>query len=227
MATVPFNPLLHTHDSNLELFRCLSKGTEKRSRLPPELIFQIIALPSRWLLLSSHSLSAPTSISSREGERVVVRTPLLRAGHISLIRKIVFKFTSKDQGWSSFPEDLGTFRNSWTWFEVGIIHNDQKKSIDQGGEAKLSERVYFSQRNKHAWEELESYCIEFEAGHQMFADLQEGDAVVLWAKASFPGWTNIVQEVSHLRIHLLSQLLCLQGNSTDSRGKNVEQAILT
>lgn len=211
MATVPFDPLLHTHESNLELFTCLSQESRKRSRLPPELIFQILALPSRWLLLSSHSLCAPTSISSTEGERVVVGTPPLRAGHLSLMRKITFKFTSKDQGWSSFPEDLGTFRNSWTWFEVGIIHNGQKKSIDQDGEANLPERVYFLQRNKHAWDELESYCVEFEAGHQLFADLQEGDAVVLWAKARFPGWTNHVHKVGDLRdLHVVAITLLVR-----------------
>ena len=34
------------------------------------------------------------------------------------MRKIVFVIISKDQGWSSFPEDHGKFKNTWTWSEV-------------------------------------------------------------------------------------------------------------
>ncbi|KAJ6787704.1 hypothetical protein PWT90_10409 [Aphanocladium album] len=34
------------------------------------------------------------------------------------VRKIVFKFTSHDQGWSG--ENGGLYENSWTWFEAGL-----------------------------------------------------------------------------------------------------------
>ncbi|OAA79749.1 hypothetical protein LEL_03235 [Akanthomyces lecanii RCEF 1005] len=34
------------------------------------------------------------------------------------VRKIVFKFTSHDQGWSG--ETGGLYENSWTWFEAGL-----------------------------------------------------------------------------------------------------------
>lgn len=196
MPSNSFDPLIHIHDSNLELFKCLSQSSGKRPRLPPELIFQIFALPSRWVLVYSNSLSGPTSVGSGEGERVIVGTPRLNDESISLARKIVFTFTSKDQGWSSFPQDRGTLRNSWTWFEVGIIRDGQKFAPGQGEDGSPSESVYSLRRNKHAWPEWEKYCIEFDAGNQLYADLQDGDAVVLWAKASFPGWTNNVREAT-------------------------------
>jgi hypothetical protein len=34
-------------------------------------------------------------------------------------RKIVFTFRSRDQGWGGHPQDRGSYRGSWTWFEAG------------------------------------------------------------------------------------------------------------
>ncbi|KAK2747592.1 hypothetical protein FQN55_004946 [Onygenales sp. PD_40] len=36
------------------------------------------------------------------------------------VRKVVFTITSRDQGWSSFPEFQGTYANSYSWFEANI-----------------------------------------------------------------------------------------------------------
>ncbi len=35
-------------------------------------------------------------------------------------RKIVFRITSNDQGWSSQRENRGTFKGSYTWFDAGL-----------------------------------------------------------------------------------------------------------
>ena len=34
-------------------------------------------------------------------------------------RKIVFTLRSRDQGWGGHPQDTGSYRGSWTWFEAG------------------------------------------------------------------------------------------------------------
>lgn len=34
-------------------------------------------------------------------------------------RKIVFTLRSRDQGWGGQPQDRGSYRGSWTWFEAG------------------------------------------------------------------------------------------------------------
>jgi len=36
------------------------------------------------------------------------------------LKKVVVTVVSKDQGWSSFPDDHGTYRGSWTWFELSV-----------------------------------------------------------------------------------------------------------
>ncbi|KXX73252.1 hypothetical protein MMYC01_209905 [Madurella mycetomatis] len=35
-------------------------------------------------------------------------------------RRIVFTIRSRDQGWGGAPGDSGTYRHSWTWFDVGL-----------------------------------------------------------------------------------------------------------
>ena len=52
---------------------------------------------------------------------------------------------------------------------------------NKGSDEGFPEGVYYSQRNKHAWREWESYCIKFNEDHELIADLEDGDAVVLWA----------------------------------------------
>ena len=200
--------MLTLRDSNLELFRCLSNGCGKRPRLPPELIYQILASPSRWILLSSHSLSAPTSIGT--GERIVVGTSPFDVTQIPLIREIVFTFTSKDQGWSSFPEDRGTFRNSWTWFEIGIVHDGKKKLTSKESDGGFSERIYYSQRNKHAWRDWESYCIRFNEDNELIADLEAGDAVVLWASkySSFFPSVFLLLWIYHENMRQVERAVC-------------------
>jgi len=38
-----------------------------------------------------------------------------------LLRNLTLITRSRDQGWSSFPADHGTYKNSWTWFDVSIL----------------------------------------------------------------------------------------------------------
>lgn len=40
------------------------------------------------------------------------------------VRKIVFTFSCRDQGWGGDPADWGTFSGSWTWFDVGLERFD-------------------------------------------------------------------------------------------------------
>jgi len=39
------------------------------------------------------------------------------------LRELTLITRSRDQGWSSFPADHGTYKNSWTWFNVSILRS--------------------------------------------------------------------------------------------------------
>lgn len=55
-------------------------------------------------------------------------------------RRIVFTIVSHDQGWGGDPYSRGTYRASWTWFEVGLERFDagsgKKEEHKEQGEAK-------------------------------------------------------------------------------------------
>ena len=160
-------------------------------------------------------------ISNRQAQKEVVQTDALHTKDLPLIRRITFTWTSKDQGWSSQPVDRGIFRNSWTWFDVEIMHDGRKRTVADGEGGELHEHVYSTQRNRHASRDWETYCVDLDVGHQIFVDLQDGDNVVLWAKARFPGWTNYVKEAA-VKVWCEDSLEGLQCDTEIPREKKVD-----
>ncbi|KAL8925760.1 MAG: hypothetical protein Q9172_002101 [Xanthocarpia lactea] len=194
-------PLPHTtHASNLATFFCLSRPSSCRPALPPELILQILTHPSRWLLHDSVSAD-PTRVSNKEVPIATLRP--FTAEEINLLRRIVFRFRSKDQGYSWDTQNHGTYAGSWTWFEAVVRRGDIDASDDRdypdhdGGEDRVKTRFEL-QRNRHAGTQFESYEIVFEDGDERMTELKtalrEGDVVELRACARFGAWVNQVEE---------------------------------
>lgn len=224
-----------THDSNIALYNCLSAKTPNRPALPPEIILQMLELPSRWLCLSvasppdtPESKALAVHVAAQGGGRTVTQVllslPPLSAETIRRLRRIEFTFTSKDQGWSSFRNDWGTYKNSWTWFEAGVRPTRPKvemptavpdKQEDPSPPANNLERYYSQsenpykrhllQRNRHAGRKLETYCIQLHSDDEFVQSLREGDALDLLACAQYPGWRNQVADYS-IRLWLYDDL---------------------
>lgn len=191
MSDLPQKPWT-TQDSNRILFTILSMNTPNKPALPTELILQILSHPSRWLLTTSVYLSTPARVSSSESERAIVHTPPISKHQLPLIRRIVFTYSSKDQGWSSYSSDHGTYRNSWTWFEAGL----RKHAEEEEEKVSLTDQMQHRHRlhcNRHAGWETEDYQFVVEGDHPILENMQAGDEVVLWARAKFGGWENFVQ----------------------------------
>ena len=53
-------------------------------------------------------------------------------------------------------------------------------------------RRYELQRNRHAAREPEDYRHELGIGHEILQQVEEGDSIVLWARAMYPAWENRV-----------------------------------
>jgi hypothetical protein len=100
------------------------------------------------------------------------------------LRKVVITVVSKDQGWSSFPSDHGTYRGSWTWFELSI------------GSSKDSEEKWRGEvvRNLHARDSFKKHTIEISDG-ELYEKAKSGDVLTVWALARYPGWRNTVKKV--------------------------------
>lgn len=216
-----------THDSNLALLECLSTATPTRPALPQELILQILDHPTRWVHL--HSVTHPPLANPEKpilgvGNRLNA-VPMLFTRPFSLrevgrLRKIVFSFRSRDQGWSSRPD-----QGSWSWFDASVAqfpstHEDARGQVDddayavvwtgsykwvwewveQHGKCLEHQPRYKIQTNKHAEITPEDYVIELTDEHELVQRVQEGDRVILWACACYPGWEN---RVYHAKISVL------------------------
>ncbi|RVD87725.1 uncharacterized protein DFL_001938 [Arthrobotrys flagrans] len=74
-------------------------------------------------------------------------------GRRGRVRKLVFRFKSYDQGWSSFGSLYGSFRGCWSWLDVEVwrkreAHEKIEEGDDERGMYKVSESLL--QRNRHA-----------------------------------------------------------------------------
>lgn len=189
-------PLLTlTRLSNHTLFSVLSTPSTHRPALPHELILQILSHPSRWVLTSTLALSGPVRVTYHEGSRVLLCTPPFTAESLKLFRKILITIHSKDQGWSSFPADHGTYENSWTWFDMAIENNEVMQEQKRSGDSEsLNVRRCLLQANRHAGQEMEEYSFSINKGEGFLKDLAVGDQIMLIACACFSGWTNSIKQ---------------------------------
>ncbi|CAG8509123.1 20810_t:CDS:2 [Dentiscutata erythropus] len=113
-------------------------------------------------------------------------------------KEIVITCESHDQGWSSYPQDNGTYNNSWTWGEISIITSKQNNNLQDQlinyeaieKQPKTRFRVY---TNKHADKNWQVHKQEFFSDHPLVQSLQPGDIVGLWIRSDFPGWCNYIK----------------------------------
>ncbi|CAG8610752.1 2277_t:CDS:1 [Funneliformis caledonium] len=115
-------------------------------------------------------------------------------------KMVEFTCESHDQGWSSYPNDQGTYRGSYTWGEASVIIpkqgiNLQDQSIDIND--KFNEKVPIERHNvytnKHADNTWQIHNNVFASDHPLVTGLQPGEMVGLWIRSSFPGWVNYIK----------------------------------
>ncbi len=193
----------------------LARPGARRPALPVETILHILSHPSRWIQWHQTSLESPLSVTSWERSKLVLCSPPLTARLIRQLRTVVFTFLAKDQGWSSYNADHGSYRNSWTWFEAAVLEENETESpvereqngLEAGGEQRRDQdesnheldplpktKRQHLQTNRHAGRLAEAYRCELEAGQGILRDLKEGDKIALLAFAMYPGWVNHVEK---------------------------------
>ena len=102
-----------------------------------------------------------------------------------MLRKVVITVVSKDQGWSTYMNDYGTYRNSWTWFELSV------GPPRDSGERWRSVVV----RNLHAHSDFKEHTIEI-SDRELYEKAESGDVLTIWAHARFQGWKNTVKKAT-------------------------------
>ncbi|GJE98494.1 hypothetical protein PsYK624_147260 [Phanerochaete sordida] len=86
-----------------------------------------------------------------------------------------------DQGWSSYPEDRGTYRNSWTWYSLAT------SNARNGDAPRLA-------TNRHADGTTQTHEFDWDRQSEVVRDVASSGMVALWAHARYPGWRNFIEE---------------------------------
>ncbi|KAK6537884.1 hypothetical protein TWF694_010782 [Orbilia ellipsospora] len=124
-------------------------------KLPPELIPAILDEASYFPHAIIGSSEKTKSVTDGDKIYLVAHIPDFEAfdedtrgkggiggGRQGRVRKLVFKISSKDQGWSSYGRDHGTYRGAWSWLEVELWRGGEKpKPRPKTGPAMLAEDV--------------------------------------------------------------------------------------
>jgi len=116
------------------------------SVLVPDLTPTVLQLARYWIRETAER-STQMMVNERDAGRVYVRTRGLSligggeeqgAGHVKML---VFTARSHDQGWSDNRGDWGTYKNSYTWFEVAIRRAKSDRTSQSSSEIKNESRV--------------------------------------------------------------------------------------
>jgi len=177
-----------------------------RQKLPPELVPSILDFAEYWVK-SSASCSYHMNItesdlrvgseSSSELKGALYHTSPLIAGDyerfsaLNPVRKVTFTITSKDQGWSSYPENHGTYENSWTWFEAVVLDWDENDINQPIPPRRICTNVHAGsdyKTNVITW----TWNSEDEQERMWINRLRRGSKIGINVWARFPGWSNSV-----------------------------------
>lgn len=126
----------------------------------------IFAMPARHF---NHPLAV------REGRlRVMLTSPIVDSEFIS---RVVIQTESHDQGWSSYPQDQGTFNNSWTWLNLALVRNPTG-SVPT--ETPPDWRIYTNLHASRTWQTKE---VVLDMSNEIIGALRPGDSLAIWAEA--------------------------------------------
>ncbi|CCG83159.1 Ankyrin repeat protein [Taphrina deformans PYCC 5710] len=155
--------------------------------LPPELLLKILDFAEIWCSTGETPFLHKGLLSVHNNRQVASETHPLTAQEVHSLRRVTFRVTSKDQGWSTNNiEQHGTYEGSFTWHEAEIVGGDSET-----GET-ISKGRFELQRNIHASKDFSDYCIVINQDHDLFSAFSPGCVIKLLACAQFPGWINRV-----------------------------------
>lgn len=163
--------------------------------VPPELALRILDYAEVWSCTTATSWPEGQVLSVQDGSRAMVESaPLTTLGRANL-RRLVFRITSKDQGWSSVGRSQqGTYEGSCTWHEAQVLL--RRRPTEPGDVAEPRGPALELQRNLHAGKQYTDYRIVIEQDHEMMDSLEPGCAVRLDACARYPRWVNNVRHAA-------------------------------
>ncbi|KAJ5928397.1 hypothetical protein N7466_007353 [Penicillium verhagenii] len=165
--------------------------------LPSELGLSILTHAGYWLRSRAARKESKrfTEHNCRDRTPYLVSEPI--KGERFPVQEIRIDVWSHDQGWSSYPDDHGTYNGSWTWFDLGIQRPSGREDISTG----LGRAV----TNVHASLTTRHHEVVYRRDEQPWMrELQADDQISIIPRALYPGWQNITEGIS---IEIYTELL--------------------
>ncbi|KAJ9654582.1 hypothetical protein H2198_006397 [Neophaeococcomyces mojaviensis] len=122
------NPLINNGHQARDIIRT---ALLLRQKLPGDLVPIILDYAELWDFAAVVRSKRPNWVRPHQAgelQAALIIPPNVPRG---ALRQIRFITISRDQGWSSYSEDHGTYRGSWTWFEAGVRGLDPSNVEDQ------------------------------------------------------------------------------------------------
>ena len=142
--------------------------------------------------------NAERRISENGAGTIYLETQPIQTSMRYSVRRIVFEVRSKDQGWSSYPRQHGTYDGSWTWFGVTKSQHPKNEMRTRGVNRQQESTSILLFRNIHAGRQVQTHTIEWTDRHDddeirnFVRSLVHGDCIQLGVWARFPNWFNHV-----------------------------------
>ncbi|KAJ5372961.1 hypothetical protein N7517_004967 [Penicillium concentricum] len=162
-----------------------------RQKLPSELVLEILEFAEYWVISAVYREDSMDYTENDCRDRTPYLTSEPIQGERFPVQEIRINIWSHDQGWSSYREDHGSFRNSWTWFDLDIERPSGRDDISKNEDLRLATNV-------HAKREATCHRITYQRDQELrwMQNLQAGDRISIIPRARFPGWRNTVQKAS-------------------------------
>ena len=106
--------------------------------------------------------------------QAVLTSPIVDSEFIS---QVIIRTESHDQGWSSYPQDQGTFNNSWTWLDLALVRNPSESAP---AENPPDWRIYTNLHASRTWQTKE---VVLDRSNEIISALRPGDSLAIWAEA--------------------------------------------
>ncbi|KIX94182.1 uncharacterized protein Z520_10209 [Fonsecaea multimorphosa CBS 102226] len=185
-----------------------------------DVVPEILDLAELWqdIHLASRVDPEPFKVTQREhsvgGHRpgvVYVEAELPATLPPKSLRSLTFSTSSCDQGHSNELQDVGTYRNSKTWFEVKVTPPDAKSPM------KAEHVFHFPPRkiitNIHAGQDFKTHTVtwhyndEDEEIRKLIRTMSAGWKVAITAWGHYPMWDNYVRSARiDCRVHTVRKM---------------------
>lgn len=133
---------------------------------PHYVVHKILHLAQYHAYVSRTTLS-PLVISDEDVPMIALSVP---ADMCDVIYEVSVTIRGHDQGWSSYPEDKGTTRNSWTWYSLA------SREERNDGEQRLATNI-------HALSDTQEHTFTWNCNDEILKDLKQNKYISVWGHA--------------------------------------------